>query len=136
MQFQNKQAFSLLELIFAIVIIGLIASVGIPKLMNTKSDAQIATIKKDVITISSAIQTYYLINGNLEKISDSISLNSSIWEINNKSVIFKDNEKECIIIEIIEDNEKKLNITIDGEVSTLCQKLENKGVLTTSYVLY
>ena len=45
-----KSAFSLLELIFAIVILGIIASFAVPKLMDTKDSALISTIKRDINT--------------------------------------------------------------------------------------
>lgn len=131
-----KKAFSLLELIFAIVIIGLLASVAIPKLMNTKSDAMVSTIKKDVITLTSAIQSHYLVNGSLDDIADVITLNSSLWDIEQKSVTFKDNETNCIIIKITDDESKILDITVTPSASTLCQKLNDKGVVSASYNLY
>ena len=132
----TKPAFSLLELIFAIVIMGLIASVGIPKLMNTKSDALVSTIKKDVVTITSAIQSYYLVNSDMENISDAITLNSTLWSIKSKELIFKDNDNDCIIIKIIEDDGLKLDITINSTVTTVCKKLNSKGIVSTSYDLY
>lgn len=130
-----KKAFSLMELIVVIVIIGLIASVGIPKLMGTKTDAQVATIRKDVNTIISSIQTYYLMQNKIETISDVITLNSAIWKVNDTNVIFKDNEKECIIIELLKD-ENKISLTINEDTTSLCQKIYEKGIITTSYDLY
>ena len=124
-----------MELIVVIVIIGLIASVGIPKLMGTKTDAQVATIRKDVNTIISSVQTYYLMQNSIETISDAITLNSAIWKIEDTTVIFKDNDKECIIIELLKDD-NKINLTINAEASSLCQKIQDRGIISTSYDLY
>jgi general secretion pathway protein G len=132
-----KSAFSLMELIFAVVIIAILASVGIPKLLSTKGDAVISTVKHDVRMLTTSLQTHYLVNGKIENISDAISLNSSFWNVQSKKAIFKDNDKECIILEVIEDNgSNQLNLTIDASSSNVCMKLSQSGIRTTSYELY
>lgn len=132
-----KYAFSLMELIFAVVIIAILASVGIPKLMNTKSDAVVSSVKHDVKMVTTSIQTHYLVNGKIDNISDAISLNSSFWDVQPLKAIFKDNDKECIILEIIDDNgTNKLNLTINTSVTNVCTKLARAGIRSTSYELY
>ena len=49
----------MLELIFVIVVIGILAGVAIPRLFTGVSDAEIAKVKTDVATIRSAISTKY-----------------------------------------------------------------------------
>ena len=56
-----------MELIFVIVIIGILATVAIPRLFSGISDAEIAKVKTDVATIRSAISSKYgnnVIEGN------------------------------------------------------------------------
>jgi len=53
-----KKSFSLLELIFAIVIIAIIASVAIPKLTNNLSKANIVKLKSDINAIRSGLNEY------------------------------------------------------------------------------
>lgn len=127
-----KKAFSLLEMVFAVVIIGIIASVAMPKLFNTKNDALVATIKQDVVTVSSAIQGQYMLNKKVEKISDVVSLNNSIWEIEDTSIIFKEKDSECIKIEL---NDYELEVNINEDVGTICTKLHEKGIVNTTYSL-
>jgi len=50
-----KKAFSMIELIFVIIIIGILAAVAIPKLFSTRDDAQITKVRTDISTIRSAI---------------------------------------------------------------------------------
>ncbi len=52
-----KRAFTLLELVFVIVVIGILASVAIPKLWVTRDDAIVSKGRSDVATIRSAIST-------------------------------------------------------------------------------
>ena len=127
-----KQAFSLLEMVFAIVIIGVIASVAMPKLFDTKNEALVATIKQDVVTVTSAIQGHYMLNKKVDKISDVVSLNSSIWEIEDTSLVFKEKDSQCIKIEL---NEYELEVNINEDVGTICEKLNEKGIVDTTYSL-
>jgi len=121
----NKKAFSLIEMMFAIIIIAIIASIAVPKLMGSKDDATVSTIKQDIQTITSSIQTYYMINGKIDKISDSIILNSNIWDISDQSVVYKEDDKDCVTIKI---EDKKLYISIDNTAGDICQKVYDEGI--------
>lgn len=52
-----RKAFTMTELIFVIVILGILASVAIPKFASTMQDSQIAKGKSDVSAIRSSILT-------------------------------------------------------------------------------
>lgn len=54
-----RKSFTMLELIFVIVVIGILAGVAIPRLFSGVSDAEIAKVKTDVATIRTAISTKY-----------------------------------------------------------------------------
>ena len=83
-----KKAFSLLELIFAIVVLGVISSFAIPKYLDTKDSAVVSTIKRDISTITTSVQTYYLINRKIDKISDALSINESNWQVEDTKLTF------------------------------------------------
>ena len=51
----KKNAFTMIELVFVIVILGILASVAIPRLAVTRTDAQIATGQANVSAIRIAI---------------------------------------------------------------------------------
>ena len=127
-----KKSFSIIELIFAIMIIGIIASVAIPKLLNLNSAATVSSIKQDTNSIISAIQSYYIINKKIDKISDIISLNTSVWDIKDKEVKYIDNEITCISISI---KNNLLSLTIYPEVSNICKKLNDQGIISNSFSL-
>jgi general secretion pathway protein G len=52
-----KKAFTMIELVFVIVILGILAAIAIPKMGDTTTKAEIAKAKADVSAIRSAILT-------------------------------------------------------------------------------
>lgn len=84
MKKQTKKAFSLIELIFVIAVIGIISSIAIPKFLDSRSSAIVTSIKKDISTITTSVQSHYMLNNGISKITDSVNINSSIWTIEDK----------------------------------------------------
>lgn len=134
-----KKAFSLLELIFVILILGIIASYAVPKFLHTKDSALSSTIKRDIISTQSAIQSYTLLNKKIESIDDAITLNSNNWEFETPlKAIFKEQGSPCISLSIIsEDNSKYFDITITDNSGEVCKKLrDNEKIVNIKYFLY
>lgn len=127
-----RRGFSLLELIFAIVVIGIIATIAIPKLTNLTSKANVSTIKNDINTIVSSVQNYYILHGKIDTISDSVNINSSTWNISDNEVIFQENNKNCVSISLKNTN---LILTINENVGNICKELHNNGIIDTNYPL-
>jgi general secretion pathway protein G len=128
-----KKGFSLLELIFAIVVIGIIASFAIPKYLDTRDSALVSTLKRDISTATTSIQSYHLQNGSISKISDAVTLNTTNWTIEDLKITYKDNTTDCAIIEV---KESKLNLTVSADAGDICKKLDEAGIKTTSYDLF
>jgi len=119
---QTKKAFTLMEIIFVIIIIGIIATIAIPNLGNLTNKAKANTIKSDINTIITSIQNYTALNGNIENITDAVKLDKSIWIVEDNSVIFKENKKDCITI-TLQDN--SIEIDIDENLNTpICSILK------------
>lgn len=53
-----KKAFTMIELVFVIVILGVLAGVAVPKLMGTRNDAKIAVLKSTIQEIRKGIEAY------------------------------------------------------------------------------
>jgi len=118
-----KKAFSLLELIFAIVVIGIIASFAVPKYMDTRNSAMTSTIQRDIVTTTTSIQSYYLINREIEKISDAVILNKINWEgMDTKIMTFKDGGETCLTLEITDEDTILISVDSDNTKS-VCKSL-------------
>lgn len=127
-----KKSFSLIELIFVIVIIGIIASVAIPKLMNTKNNALATSLKQDISTVLTSVQAYHLSNSNIDKISDAVNVNSARWEILDTQIKYIENSEDCIIIALEND---KIVLKIDENAGNICAQLVNDGIESLEYEL-
>ena len=57
MKCNNKSAFTMLELIFVVVIIGILSAIAIPKFAVTRNDAVIAKAKTTVAAVRNAVAT-------------------------------------------------------------------------------
>lgn len=53
----NRKAFTMIELVFVIVVLGILAAIAVPKFSATKTDAQISKGRADISSIRSAIVT-------------------------------------------------------------------------------
>ncbi|MDY5466866.1 MAG: type II secretion system protein [Campylobacter sp.] len=60
-----KKGFTMIELIFVIVILGILASVAIPRLAATREDAEISAAVANLRTLLSDVSSYYAAKGNL-----------------------------------------------------------------------
>ena len=131
-----KDAFSLIELIFVIVILGIIASVAIPKLTNIKTLASSSSVKQDLNTIASSIKSYYLINGNINAIEDSVSINSKIWSVdatNPLKITHTRNGVDCVVVDVDLTN-KEIGIVVDS-TNNECNSLVSAGIVSKTFDL-
>ena len=92
-----KKAFTMIELIFVIVALGILAMVALPRLASSKEDAEITRVKAEIAAIRSAIQTYRGANllsqkpgsgypedlktTTIEKITNGTKLSEKYWSV-------------------------------------------------------
>ena len=71
---RSRRGFTLIELLIVVVIIGILASIAIPKFANTKEKAYLASMKSDLRNLATAEEAY---------IFDSLTYTTSLAMLNN-----------------------------------------------------
>jgi len=71
----KRSGFTMIELVFVIVILGILASVAIPKLAATRDDAQIAKASTEISALISDMGSYYTAKG---KFDDNVSVMTNV----------------------------------------------------------
>ena len=59
----NNKGFSLIEIMVVVVILGILASIVVPKIMNRPDEARMVKAKQDILAIQNALDLYKLDNG-------------------------------------------------------------------------
>ena len=133
-------AFTMVELIFVVVIIAIIAAVSLPRLTATKDDAISVSIKNDISNTATAVVSTYNSIDNFNDISQAILLDEGRWKktlnthgTDNLAYTFttKENNKECVRMEIDDANVSRSfqvlvasNLKdITGNNSRICAKI-------------
>ena len=65
----NQRGFATLEVILMVVVIGILASVAVPRFTDVTTKAHTAKIQADLTTIDTAIQMYYMDGKNKEDLN-------------------------------------------------------------------
>jgi prepilin-type N-terminal cleavage/methylation domain-containing protein len=58
----SRQGFTLIELLIVVVIIGLLAAIAIPRFVNTKGKAVVASMRSDLRNLTAAQESYWIEN--------------------------------------------------------------------------
>ena len=72
---KSKNAFTMVELIFVIVILGILAAVAIPKLAATRDDAKISVAATELANAISDFGTYYTSKGSFSTLVNMSNVN-------------------------------------------------------------
>ena len=108
-----KKGFTMIELIFVIVILGILASVAIPRLAATRTDAEISATVANLRTLISDAASYYAVKGSFTgaKWQDITNVpllkldgNNPIDDYNvaTKDAILAADGKKCIAIKLVD----------------------------------
>ncbi|MDY5114880.1 MAG: type II secretion system protein [Campylobacter sp.] len=134
-----KKAFTMIELVFVIVALGILAMVALPRLASSKEDAEITRVKAEIAAIRSAIQTHRGANllaqkGNgypekldekkIEEITNGTKLNKKYWTVNENKLTVKIAGKQAIF-NYDKDKGRLTCENSDKGTNALCDKIDN-----------
>ena len=129
-----SRAFTMIELIFVIVILGILAAVAIPKLTATRDDAEVSKVAMNVMQGASEIAAYAVSHAqtedNLSKMSNGIASLARTGDANlstKKAVIRMGSVTDCLTVQI-ETGETDDNLTItagNANGDKLCASLQS-----------
>jgi general secretion pathway protein G len=130
----KRSGFTMIELIFVIVILGILAAVAIPKLAATRDDAKIATKVQEGTAVVSEIGAYYTAHGAFTTVSQmtNVQLSSDgtqnilggAEDLNSTNEVFLTDGKGigCVSYKTIANGSPDGNLTVTSltGASTIC----------------
>ena len=137
----NRTAFTMIELIFVIVILGILAAVAIPKLVATRNDAEVSKTSHMLMAGVSEIAAYAAskgeIDSNLSLMSNNIKNladeGSAVLSAN-KAVVKMGNVNDCVTVLISSGtNEDNLSVTFGNASGDVRCKSLQKTINSTKY---
>ena len=96
----------MIELIFVIVILGILAAVAIPKLAATRDDAKLASVKTDIGSVLQAVPAWY--QGQKDaRLMKAIQLDTTTWEqptAGTELYTWSDGGNVCVTLAVVDMN--------------------------------
>ena len=104
-----KKGFTMIELIFVIVILGILASVAIPRLAATREDAEISAAVASLRTLLSDASAYYTAKGDFTGVNWNQITNVPLSDADqaatgNTAAKLKAGNKDCISVQLVNKN--------------------------------
>ena len=121
-----KKAFTMIELIFVIVIIGILAVVVVTKISATRDDAKLTKVMSEIRVAIQDINTYYISEGKLaldttnNKVKFKEMTNAGVVDSSGDLGFFAKNER-CILLKFFAADQSCLGVDISEQ--GLCKKL-------------
>ncbi len=121
-----KKAFTMIEPIFVIVIMGILTAVNISKINATREDAKLTKVMSEIAVAIQDINTYYISEGKLaidtknNRVDFRVMTNAGVVDSSGDLGFFAKNEK-CISLKFFAADQSCLGVDISEQ--GLCKKL-------------
>ena len=132
-----RKGFTMIELIFVIVILGVLASVAIPRLAATRDDAEVAKAATNLTTAVSDITAYYTAKGNFKNSASTsnVKFDSITNALNKDGKLLVKGKTECVAVTLPTIDEQKsgnvvLKLTFTKNDAVCKQLARLPGILT------
>ncbi|MEO1942526.1 MAG: type II secretion system protein [Campylobacterales bacterium] len=100
-----RRAFTMIELIFGIILIAILATVAIPKLMATREDAKAARTLENINTIRKEVWEYAHAKGRVEDNFSKMSDTAKLLEDMELAEEIKEGDKLDLRIKVVRDED-------------------------------
>lgn len=136
-----KKAFTMIELIFVIVILGVLVAIALPRINATRDDAEFAKISINISTIITDFASYYTSKGEL--LSD-VNLMTNVALDNNGNLKIKGKNclnfstpstKEIKIKALNEDNENICNKFLELPTTKALLSSQGKTITKGDFII-
>ena len=120
----HEKGFTMIELIFVIVILGILASVAIPRLAGTRTDAEISAAVGNIRTLIGDLSSYYAAKGEFG--------NAKWGDVTNVPIRLakKQSAQDTIIVRNDPDTEGAVYLPVD-DIDCIVIRVKDKDNTTT-----
>lgn len=148
-----KKAFTMIECIYVVIVLGVIAGFAIPVLSNVRDDAKVIKTTKNITTLINDFNMFYTVNGSFTKLDGdfysldqitnvaldlpeeeiavfSNSILNRLKDTNGKRGGLKVDDKNCVFFTLLNDTDVRLELS--DNLGKTCRKvLANQTILST-----